>query len=298
MTSTAASATGAQDPARAVSFPDRFRAGRAAHGPLVLGLDPSGDLLRSWGLSDDAEGLERFVDISVAAAVGTVAVAKPQSAFYERQGLAGIRALTRLVAQLRQAGVLVLLDVKRGDVGSTNQAYAEAYLGADASIPVDALTLTAYLGLEAMGPFFDRARAAGSGLFIVTRSSNPEGRAIQTAMATDGRSVESGMVAALGRLNRDAEGAGADRLGPFGAVFAASHDYPADIDLVAMNGLFLVPGLGAQGTTPADIGECFAACPERVLPSASRSLLGAGPDVDRLRDTVLALGAEVGAALG
>ncbi|MHB1912656.1 MAG: orotidine-5'-phosphate decarboxylase, partial [Acidimicrobiales bacterium] len=194
----------------------------------------------------------------------------------------------------------VLLDVKRGDVGSTNQAYAEAYLGADAPIPADALTLTAYLGLEAMGPFFDRARVAGAGLFIVTRSSNPEGRALQTAVGSDGRSVEAGMLAALGRLNRDAGADGSEigGLGPFGAVFAASHDHPADIDLAAMNGLFLVPGLGAQGTAPADIGECFAACPERVLPSASRSLLGAGPDVGRLRDAVLALGAEVSAALG
>ena len=299
MTTTAASPAGTPGGRSTPSFPERFRTGRATHGPLVLGLDPSGELLRSWGLNDDAEGLERFVDISVEAAVGSVAVTKPQSAFYERQGWAGIRALTRLVAELRQAGVLVLLDAKRGDVGSTNQAYAEAYLGADAPIPVDAMTLTAYLGLEAMGPFLDRAREAGSGLFIVTRSSNPEGRAIQTAVGTDGSSVEAGMVAALGRLNRAAgtDGSGSDGCGLFGAVFAASHDYPADIDLVAMNGLFLVPGLGAQGTTPADVAECFAACPERVLPSASRSLLAAGPDVSRLRDAVLAFGAEVSAAL-
>jgi len=298
MTTAAASATGAPGPSPASGFPQRFRAARATHGPLVLGLDPSGELLRSWSLSDDAEGLEAFVDISVAAAVGTVAVTKPQSAFYERHGWAGIRALTRLVADLRQAGVLVLLDAKRGDVGSTNQAYADAYLGADAPIPVDAMTLTAYLGLEAMGPFFDRAGAAGSGLFIVTRSSNPEGRAIQTAMGSDGRSVEAGLVTALGRLNRDAGHDGAGEVGPFGAVFAASHDYPADIDLAGMNGLFLVPGLGAQGTTPADVGQCFASCPERVLPAASRSLLGAGPEVGRLRDAVLALGADLRAVLG
>jgi orotidine-5'-phosphate decarboxylase len=276
-----------------VSFAARFAKGRDAHGPLVMGLDPSGEVLTSWGLSDDPDGLERFVDIAVEAAVVTVAVAKPQSAFYERHGWAGIRALTRLVGELRQAGVLVVLDVKRGDVGSTNEAYAQAYLGEDAAIPVDALTLTAYLGIDAMGAFFQRARSSDSGVFIVTRSSNPEGRPLQTATAEDGRSVEAGIVAALGRLNRET----GEEIGPFGAVFGASHAPPEGIDLAGMGGLFLVPGLGAQGTTAADIGRCFAACPERVLASASRSLLAAGPDLGRLRDANLALAAEVAQAL-
>jgi orotidine-5'-phosphate decarboxylase len=277
-----------------MSFPERFHQGRGAYGPLVMGLDPSGATLRSWGLTDDAEGLERFVDVVVEAAVGTVAVAKPQSAFYERHGWAGIRALSRLVSELRQSGVLVLLDAKRGDVGSTNEAYAEAYLGEAAAIPVDALTLTAYLGLGAMEAFFDRALASGSGLFIVTRSTNPEGRLLQTARGDDGLTVEAAIVTALSRRNRDAAG---DEVGPFGAVFGAGHEPPQSLDLVGMNGLFLVPGLGAQGTTPADIGACFASCPDRALPSASRSLLAAGPDVARLRDATLALSAEVSAAL-
>ena len=276
-----------------MSFAARFAKGREAHGPLVMGLDPSGDLLVSWGLGDDADGLERFVDIAVETAVGTVAVAKPQSAFYERHGWAGMRALTRLVGELRQAGVLVILDVKRGDVGSTNEAYAQAYLGEDAAIPVDALTLTAYLGLDAMGAFFQRALTSGSGVFIVTRSSNPEGRPLQTATGEDGQSVEAGIVSSLARMNRET----GEEVGPFGAVFGASHAPPEGIDLAGMGGLFLVPGLGAQGTTPTDIGRCFAACPERVLPSASRSLLAAGPDVNRLRDANLALGAEVAQAL-
>ena len=276
-----------------VSFAARFAKGRDTYGPLVMGLDPSAEVLTSWALGDDSDGLERFVDIAVEAAVGTVAVAKPQSAFYERHGWAGIRALTRLVLELRQAGVLVLLDVKRGDVGSTNEAYAEAYLGEDAAIPVDALTLTAYLGLEAMGAFFSRALASDSGVFIVTRSSNPEGRPLQTAVGGDGHSVEAGIVAALGRMNRET----GEEIGPFGAVFGAGHAPPEGIDLAGMGGLFLVPGLGAQGTTPADVGRCFAACPERVLPAASRSLLAVGPDVARLREANFSLGAEVAAAL-
>jgi orotidine-5'-phosphate decarboxylase len=111
------------------SFARRFAAVRATLGPLVLGADPHAALLRDWGLDDNAGGLERFTDIVLAAAAGTVGLVKPQSAFYERHGWPGIRALTRLTQTARAAGLLVILDVKRGDVGSTNAAYASAYLG-------------------------------------------------------------------------------------------------------------------------------------------------------------------------
>src|SRR5580704_19421620 len=140
-----------------VSFADRFATARSGPGPLVLGLDPSGPLLDAWGLGDTPDGLDRFADIALNAAAGTVGLVKPQSAFYERHGWRGIRSLSRLVDACRSSGVLVLLDAKRGDVGSTNVAYAEAYLGPTAGIPVDAMTITAYLGFEAMRPIFERA---------------------------------------------------------------------------------------------------------------------------------------------
>ena len=130
-------------------------------GPLVWGLDPSGAVLRSWGLDDSPDGLDRFVDVALEAAVGAVGLVKPQSAFYERHGWRGIRTLGRLVAEARQAGLLVILDAKRGDVGSTNDAYAEAFLGADAAIPVDALTVHPYLGFGAMDAFVERAHLGG-----------------------------------------------------------------------------------------------------------------------------------------
>jgi orotidine-5'-phosphate decarboxylase len=114
------------------SFAERFAAARAAFGPLVLGADPHAQVLSAWGLTDDTDGLERFTDIVLAASAGTVGLIKPQSAFYERHGWRGIRALSRLAAEARAAGLLVILDVKRGDVGSTNAAYAAAYLGEDA----------------------------------------------------------------------------------------------------------------------------------------------------------------------
>jgi orotidine-5'-phosphate decarboxylase len=111
------------------SFASRFQAASAKFGPLVWGLDPSGTLLESWGLGDTPDGLDRFVDIVLEAAIGTVGLVKPQSAFYERHGWRGIRTLARLMTEARQADVLVILDVKRGDVGTTNDAYAEAYFG-------------------------------------------------------------------------------------------------------------------------------------------------------------------------
>jgi orotidine-5'-phosphate decarboxylase len=266
----------------------------AAYGPLVFGLDPSGDLLAEWGVGDSPDGLERFVDIVLAATVGTVGVVKPQAAFYERYGWRGIRSLARLVESCRSAGLLVLLDAKRGDVGSTNEAYARAYLGTEAGIPVDALTITPYLGLAAMQPILDLAVASDAGVFVVTRSSNAEGRGIQRARHRGGATVEHQLVADIGAENRRVA---PGRLGPFGAVFGPTHGPPDDFDLRTMGGLFLAPGVGTQGATPAMVAACFASCPDRVLPSASRSLLGAGPDPVRLRASAEALGADLREAL-
>jgi orotidine-5'-phosphate decarboxylase len=266
------------------SFPDRFAAARAKFGPLTFGLDPSGDLLRRWGLEDTPDGVERFVDIALAASAGTVGVVKPQSAFYERHGWRGVRALDRLVSEARSDGVLVLLDVKRGDVGSTNTAYAEAYLAPGAPIAADAITVTAYLGFDALEPFFAAAATAGgAGVFVVTRSSNPDGRPLQESVGANGKAVEVALLDALAARNR---AVAPDGVGPFGSVFAANHGPPSGTDLRSMGGLFLAPGLGTQGASPADVAACFASCPDRVLPSASRSLLDVGPDVGRLRDAV------------
>ena len=268
-------------------FAERFATVRAKHGPLAWGLDPSGEILRQWGVGDTADGLDRFADVALEAAVGTVGVLKPQAAFYERHGWRGFRTLQRLIAEARSAGLLVVVDAKRGDVGSTNDAYAEAFLGDDAPLGCDALTVHPYLGLGAMGAFVSRADVAGSCLLVVTRSSNPEGRSVQSA--SDGStSVEAGLLRAIAALNAElAPGA----VGPIGAVVGPTHLEPA-LDLAAANAIFLAPGVGAQGATPADVARVFADCPERVIPSASRSLLAGGPDVHQLRDEASALAEE------
>lgn len=269
-------------------FASRFAAVRSGPGPLVWGLDPSAAVLRAWGLGDTPDGLDRFVDIAIEAAAGTVGLVKPQSAFYERHGWRGIRALSRLVDDARGAGLLVILDAKRGDVGSTNDAYAEAYLGADAPIAVDALTVHPYLGVGAMRSLVARAADSGSCLLVVTRSTNPEGRAVQTATDGSGRTVEQRLLEDIGELNAElAPG----QIGPVGAVVGPTHLQP-ELDLASANALFLAPGVGHQGATPGDVASVFAACPDRVMPSASRSLLDGGPDPSRLRHDAAELAAE------
>jgi orotidine-5'-phosphate decarboxylase len=274
-------------------FAVRFAAARARYGPLVLGADPSGPLLERWGLGDSPDGLESFIDIVLKATAGSVGLIKPQSACYERHGWRGIRALTRLVADSREQGLLVILDVKRGDVGSTNEAYAQAYLGKGAPLKADAITVHPYLGLAAMGAFVDRAHQADSCLLIVTRSSNPEGRAVQAARDDDGCTVEERLLSDIAALNA---ALAPGQIGPVGAVIGPAPTDPP-LDLASANALFLAPGVGAQGATPADVARTFAACQERVMPSASRSLLAAGPRPGALRDAAAALNDEFRALL-
>ena len=281
-------------PLVADAFAERFAAVRRQHGPLVWGLDPSAAVLEAWGLEDTADGLDRFADAAVEAAAGSIGLVKPQSAFYERHGWRGVRTLQRLVADARAAGLLVIVDAKRGDVGTTNDAYAEAYLGPGAPLEADGLTVHPYLGVEAMGSFVRRAHESGSCLLVVTRSSNPEGRPLQSAVGPSGASVEVEILAHIGALNaRLAPGA----VGPVGAVIGPTHMEPA-LDLAAVNGLFLAPGVGAQGATLADVARVFSSCPDRVMPSVSRALLSAGPDRGRLRDALEAMAGESRELLG
>ena len=275
------------------AFATRFALVRSEYGPLAWGFDPSGEILEAWGVGDTPDGLDRFADIVLDAAVGTVGLVKLQSAFYERHGWRGFRTLQRSIAEARSAGLLVIVDAKRGDVGTTNDAYAAAFLGVDAPLGADALTVHPYLGLSAMGPFIARAHQAGSCLLVVTRSSNPEGRAVQSALAGSGQSVEAALLREIGRVNAElAPG----QVGPVGAVVGPTHMKPM-LDLVGAQGIFLAPGVGTQGATPADVAEVFGACPDRVIPSASRSLLAEGPDPARLRRTAAALAHEFRQAL-
>jgi len=172
-----------------VSFGKRLDAAIRAKGPLCIGIDPHAALLAAWGLPDTAAGLERFALRCVEAFADETAVVKPQSAFFERFGSAGIAVLERTVRAAREAGALVLLDVKRGDIGSTMSAYADAYLDPSAPLAVDAITITPYLGVGALAPAFDLVARHDVGAFVVTLTSNPDGAQVQHAVGGDGRRV-------------------------------------------------------------------------------------------------------------
>jgi orotidine-5'-phosphate decarboxylase len=245
-----------------------------AHGPLCVGIDPHSALLESWGLPDDAAGAERFGRTVVEALAGKVPVVKPQSAFFERLGSAGVVALERTIADARAAGLLVLTDVKRGDIGSTAAAYAQAYLDPASSLCSDALTVSPYLGFGSLQPFLDAAAAHGAGVFVLALTSNPEGPQVQHARATPdqgGRTVAGTMLAAVAAVN-----AGQTPQGSVGAVVGAT--IGDTVEDLAINGPLLVPGLGAQGGGVDDLRRLFCPVARHVLPSVSREILGAGPE--------------------
>ncbi|MFK3985411.1 orotidine-5'-phosphate decarboxylase [Micromonospora sp. NPDC050397] len=259
------------------SFGTRLHRAMAERGPLCVGIDPHGALLDRWGLPDDVTGLARFSETVVEALGDRVAVVKPQSAFYERFGSQGIAVLESTIRQLRQAGALVLLDVKRGDIGSTVSAYAAAYLDPSSPLYVDAITASPYLGVGSLAPMFDTAAAHGGGVFVLALTSNPEGASVQHARGADGRTVAQTVVDEISQLN-----AGAEPLGSFGLVVGATIGDTGH-DLSRVHGPLLAPGLGAQGGSAADLRTVFGRDLSTVLPSYSREVLGAGPDRAALR---------------
>jgi orotidine-5'-phosphate decarboxylase len=264
-------------------------------GPLCVGVDPHPGLLESWGLPATVSGLERFAMTVVEALGPRVAVLKPQSAFFESYGSAGVAVLEKVIAASRDAGALLLLDAKRGDIGSTMAAYAAAYLTGGSPLAADALTVSPYLGFGSLTPALDVALAEGRGLFVLALTSNPEGRQVQHAVASDGpsdKTVAQSIVDQVGAVN-----AGDYPIGSIGLVVGATIG-KTGVDLSNVNGPILAPGLGAQGATAADLKLVFADAHGALLPTTSRQVLGAGPSVAGLRDAAQRTVDEVRAALG
>lgn len=274
----------ATEPARA-GFAARLDAALDEFGPLCVGVDPHVPLLEKWGLPPTVDGLARFADSCVEAFAGHVAVVKPQSAFFEAFGAAGSAVLERTVQAFRAAGTLVLLDVKRGDIGSTMAAYATAYLDPASSLAADAMTVSPFLGVGSLQPAFDVAAAHGAGVFVLARTSNPEGDALQNATMSSGRSVAADVVAEVAARNL-----GHQPWGPFGLVVGAT--ITDSLDLGALNGSVLMPGIGAQGGTAADVARLVDGHGRWVLPSVSREVLSQGPDVAALRTAAARTAAE------
>jgi orotidine-5'-phosphate decarboxylase len=252
-----------------MSFASRVFSILAEAGPLCVGVDPHDALLDTWNLPRNAEGAREFGLRTVDAVAGRAGILKPQVAFFERFGSAGFAALEATIAAARAAGLFVIADAKRGDIGSTVDAYGAAWLEPGSPLEADAMTAYAYQGLGSLDDVLARARRNDKGVIVVTAASNPEAAATQGAVRDDGRTVASALVDDIRALP-----------GTGGAVLGATVDLASyAISIEALAGVpILAPGFGAQGAVAADLPRVFGAVTPQVMASYSRSILGAGPD--------------------
>lgn len=240
----------------------------ADRGPLCIGIDPHAPLLGAWGLTDDAAGAREFGLRVVEASAPRVGIVKPQIAFFERHGAAGYAALEEIMAAARAAGLFVIADVKRGDVGSTVDAYGEAWLTPGSPLEADAMTAVAYQGFGSLDGVLARAAHHGKGVLVLAATSNPESAEVQTLRTADGATIAARMVdRAIGTA------------GTAGVVVGATVDLDAvGIDPARLAEVpVLAPGFGAQGAGLAGAPATFRGALGAVLPNVSRSVLGAGP---------------------
>ena len=262
------------------SFSKKLEAAFSKHGQLCVGIDPHSALLGDWGMADDVEGLRKFAFTAFEAAVGNTGIIKPQVSFFERFGSKGFGVLEDLASAASQTDLVVIMDAKRGDIGSTMDGYSAAWLSRTAPFVCDALTLSPYLGFDSLLPTMSAALENGKGLFLLAATSNPEGKSLQRAQI-DGNTVSANIMEKLEQTNRVNLGPG-ESIGSFGAVVGATLNLQAaglgnlhgDAALVTP---ILAPGFGAQGADLSEMRELFGAAAPRVLASVSRSILKAGP---------------------
>lgn len=257
------------------TYRQRLAAVTEQRGNLCVGIDPHAGLLSAWGLPLTASGLERYCATIIDALGETVAVFKPQAAFFEVYGSAGVAVLERVITAIADAGALSIVDAKRGDIGSTMEAYAQAYLGPDSPLAGDAVTLSPYLGFESLMPAFERAVAFDRGVYVLARTSNPEGAHVQLALGREGSVVQQIIDAA-----RDYNARG--RTAAVGLVVGGTHA-SLGCDVSDFNASLLVPGIGSQGGRLDDLPALFGPALPEVLPMVGRGILQAGPDAAALR---------------
>lgn len=263
------------------TFGQRLSAALGRYGPLCVGIDPHESLLGAWGLDADANGVREFGLRAVAAAAGRVGVVKPQVAFFERYGSRGYAALEDVLTAAREADLLVIADAKRGDIGTTMDGYAAAWLHPGSPLESDALTLSPYLGPDSLHKTLTTALRLGKGAFVLAATSNPEAAVVQTALTVDDVAAEGERVA--GRVARDAAWPNIGlpgALGSIGVVVGATVDRLSYglTDIVLAGTPILAPGFGEQGADPATLPRLFGFVASNVIASESRSILSAGPD--------------------
>ena len=264
-----------------VSFASRLQSVFDTHGQLCVGIDPHPELLEDWGLSDTPSGLESFGKAAIAATAGTVGIIKPQVSFFERHGSRGFAVLESLCELAAEAKLLVIMDAKRGDIGTTMQAYYDAWLGQHAPFLCDALTVNPYLGFESLKGILSQSAERGKGVFVLSATSNPEGAQLQQSVSANGLTVAANIWSGLAEVNSITAGPG-ERLGNFGAVIGAT----VNPNRYGLGGLssneqgvltpILAPGFGAQGARLQDTARLFGSASRSVIANVSRSVLKAG----------------------
>jgi orotidine-5'-phosphate decarboxylase len=291
--------TAPQAPAKTASrlFADEVLDHAAATAPCIVGLDPSLALMPEWfaenfrngsSAEEGARSLEEYGLLVLEAVHDLVPVVKPQSAFYEMYGSYGIRALENTIRRAKELGLVVLLDAKRGDIGSTAAAYAAAYLGEDAAVAVDAMTLNPYLGRDSLDPFLEQTARGTRGVFVCVKTSNPGAGDLQDLVADDAK-----IFLHVSRWIADAYGGqpvGRYGYTPLGAVVGAT--YPDDALLLREalpRSLFLVPGFGAQGGDAGRLRAFFDEHGRGALVSASRAVLYPSVGTTDRRGTIAAI---------
>ncbi|MEJ3404988.1 orotidine-5'-phosphate decarboxylase [Rathayibacter sp. YIM 133350] len=262
-------------------FGDRLEEAFQLRGHLCVGIDPHSWLLSKWSLDDSAAGAREFGLRVVDAAFGRAAFVKPQVSFFERFGSAGFAALERILAEARSAGILSIADAKRGDIGSTLEAYAQAWLRPGAPLEADALTLSPYLGVASLHGALSYAAANGKGVFVLAATSNPEAATLQKArLAEADTSIAASVLADLHAVNAAGP---SSRFGSAGAVLGATlnlRGFGIDIDAEQPGAALpvLAPGFGHQGAVLGDLRTIFGSLSSGVIVSESRSILEAGPE--------------------
>ena len=263
-------------------FVQRFKNLAKQRSAFCLGVDPTSDLLKAWGLEDNLVGLNKLCNIIAEAADGNLAIVKLQSAYFERFGPKGMEALQVVSKAFQDQQSLVIFDAKRGDIGSTVSAYAQYLSNKDYSF--DAITALAYMGFDALKPMLDTAVVNGKAVFIVVRSSNSEGDIIQNAtIATTGQTIAEYLAEQITSYNQDYLYQG---IGPIGAVVGATLKDASAILEKLPNALVLSPGLGFQGSSIEQMKQEFSSHRRRIIPTASRSILATGPDIHSLRKAI------------
>ncbi|MBB5074005.1 orotidine-5'-phosphate decarboxylase [Bartonella callosciuri] len=267
-------------------FHSTFLKNREIYGPLCIGFDPSHKVLQSWNLSCDYKGLKDFCDILLTAAVGNVGIIKPQAAFFELYGVEGLQVLKELIENAHEQGLLVLVDVKRGDIGSTVEAYGKAWLGSSSAFKADAITVNPFLGFDALLPLIKIAEETGTGVFVVVQSSNPEGKSIRNALIGD-QTLSVYLAQRICDYNRQFLSKH-HLVGPIGAVIGATVGSESRDTIEQLKKcLFLVPGIGAQGGTITQLTNQFPQSVwQNIIPSISRSITDAGSNIVDLKTLI------------